>query len=156
MEDVTKGLVAVVAAAAVAGGLYVGGTALGLFHEQVVQGTQQTRRIATPDYALEQYRWFKGQEAAISQVEAQISSMRGEIEAYRGDFGDIPVAQWPWDAREELARKQATLRGYVSQRNMLGAQYNERHSDVTRAWAEGEAPENLKPFLRNYDHLPTP
>ena len=137
-------------------GLYFTGTALGLFHEQVVEGTRQTRRIATPDYALENYRWFKNQAAVIEQVDAQITSTKGEITGYKTDFSNLPRADWPFDAREELARKESILRGYVSQRNMLAGQYNARHSDFTKSWTEGDMPEEIKPFLREYAPLPSP
>ena len=152
-DEIKAGLV--VGALVVGGGvaLYFGGTALGLFHEQVVEGTRQTRRIATPDYALENYRWFKQQAAALDQVDAQIKSMEEEITAYRKDFAGISRADWPFDAREELVRKESVQRGYTSQHNMLAFEYNARHSDFTKAWTEGDIPAELKPYLRDYQQM---
>ncbi|MBI2666636.1 hypothetical protein HYX13_03425 [Candidatus Woesearchaeota archaeon] len=153
IDDDIRGLAIAGAICAGIVGASIGG---GLIYRQCVSGTEQTRRIATPDYALENYRWFKGQSARLDQVKAQIDSTEGEITAYRQDFKDLPRADWPFDAREELARKESVLRGYVSQFNMLAGQYNERSSDLTRQWAKGSEPEELQPFLKEYTLLPTP
>ena len=130
-----------------------GGVGTGVVVSHIWDGTRETRKIATPDYLLENYRWFKNQSSAINQAESQIHSMREEISAYKKDFEGITRADWSFDAREELARKESVLRGYISQRNMLTKDYNARSSDVTKQFAEGEKPEELEPFLRNYEPI---
>ena len=77
--------------------------------------------------------------------------MQGEITGYRKDFKDAPRADWPFDAREEMARKESVLRGYVSQYNMLAGRYNGLVSDATKRWTKGSEPEEIKPFLRTYE-----
>ncbi len=111
------------------------------------EGSKKTREIATLDYVLDNYRWFKNQSAAIDQVNAQVKSAQGEIELYKHDFEGTPRADWPFDAREELARKEAVLRGYTSQFNLLAKDYNARSSDLTKKFAEGEEPKELEPYL---------
>ena len=113
----------------------------------VMKRSEQTRDIGTADFVLENYRWFKNEEAAINQVNAQMGSTQDEITNYRKNFGVTPFADWPFDAREELARKEAVLRGYTSQYNKLVGEFNARKSDFTRGWTKGETPENIKPFL---------
>ena len=118
--------------------------------DHIWQGSKKTRQIATADYALESYRWFKEQSSAVEQVKSQIGSVKGEIADYKKDFEEKPRAEWPFDAREELARKESVLRGYISQYNMLVKDYNTRYSDVSRRWTKGSEPEELKPYLREY------
>lgn len=107
--------------------------------------------VISPDFALENYRWFKDQSAALTQVDSQIKSEKDEIEAYRKDFADKPRSDWPFDAREELARKEAVLRGYISQYNMLAKDYNSHVSDFTRKWTKGEPSKDVAPYLKSYD-----
>ena len=76
--------------------------------------------------------------------------MREEVTDYKHDFKDLPRSEWPFDAREELARKESVLRGYVSQYNLLAKDYNSRSSDVTRHFAKGSEPQELKPYLKEY------
>ncbi len=117
------------------------------------RNSEKTREIATADYVLENYRWFKNQSAAIEQTEAQIASMKGEIADYVDDFESVSKAEWPFDAREELGRKETVLRGYISQYNMLVKDYNARSSDMTRNWTKGDTPQELEPFLKEYKPL---
>ena len=125
-----------------------------LVYNHLSSRSEKTRDIGTADYVLENYRWFKGQEADIGQVNAQISSMKVEISDYVIDFKGSPRAEWPFDAREELARKESVLRGYMSQYNMLAGDYNERVSYVTRGWTRWkgkDAPDELESYIKTYD-----
>ncbi len=112
--------------------------------------SEQASDITTPDYALENYRWFKAKDAAISQVNAQIGSMQEEVTAYKSNFADVPMTNWPFDARETYSQKETILRGYISQRNLLTAEFNAHASDFTRNWTRGAVPENVRPFLDKY------
>src|SRR3989338_2379866 len=76
---------------------------------------EQVMDAVSPDFVLGNYRWFKNQSAAIQQVNAQIASIDSEIVGYRRNFEGMPFALWPFDAREELSRKEAVKRGYISQ-----------------------------------------
>ena len=131
--------------------LLAGGITTCVVVDHLWSGSRQTRRIATPDYVLEQYKWFKNQSSALDQVDAQISSTTAEIDNYKKDFADVPRVNWPFDAREELSRRESVLRGSISHRNMLAKDYNARTSDVTANFAEGEKPKELAPFLRTYE-----
>jgi len=148
MGKVKNTLIGLGLAAVVAGGI---GTCTVINH--VWEGSRDTRRIATPDYVLENYRWFKNQSSSIDQVKAQVESTKGEIIKYEKDFEGRARADWPFDAREELARKEAVVRGYISQHNMLIKDYNARSSDVTRQFTQGEKPKELEPFLRTYEPI---
>ena len=109
---------------------------------------QKTLDITSPDYALENYRWFKEQDASLKQVDAQIKSVELEILDYKNDFSNKPRDEWPFDAREELARKESIRRGYISQYNMIAKDYNSRVSDFTRKWTKGEPSEEITPYLK--------
>jgi|SRR3989344_21597 len=112
---------------------------------------QKVSEIGTGDFVLQNYRDFKDLGASISQVDAQIDSMQSEVADYKKDFADSPRADWPFDAREEMARKESVLRGYISQHNMLSGKYNALVSDATKRWTKGSEPEEIKPFLRTYE-----
>jgi hypothetical protein len=114
-------------------------------------GGQKVNQIATGDFWVQNYRDFKDLGASLSQVNAQVESVQAEIADYRKDFTNMPRADWPYDAREELARKEAVLRGYTSQYNMLAGRYNALVSDATKRWTKGSEPKEIAPFLRTYD-----
>ena len=109
--------------------------------------SDKTMDIISPDYILEQYRWFKKQTASIDQVKNQVKSEQEEIADMRKEYGKTPVSEWPSDEREEFRRKQSILRGYISQYNMLVGQFNARDSDVTAKFAKGQDAGQLKPYL---------
>ena len=116
----------------------------------VGSGCSKVSEIATGNFMLQNYRDFKDLEASIAQVDAQITSMDAEIAGYKKDFANKPISDWPYDAREELARKESVKRGYVSQYNMLVGRYNALVSDATKKWTKGSEPQEVKPFLRIY------
>ncbi len=98
--------------------------------------TEKTMDLASPDYWLENYRWFKQQKAAIEQVDHTMQAQRASIEKYRNDFEEMPRSEWPRDARQTLDEKETTLEGYTRQYNALVADYTARANDITRMLAE--------------------
>ena len=108
---------------------------------------EKTLDMISPDYILENYQWFKKQDAAIQQVRHQIDSDEKSLANYKLEFGGIPLPNWPFDSREEFARLRSVRDGHVSQYNMLVGDFNARDSDVTRHFAKGQDPKELKPYI---------
>ena len=98
--------------------------------------SEKTSDIASPDYWLENYRWFKQNRAAIEQVDHTIQAQKDAIEDYKKDFENVSRAEWPRDARQTLDEKETALEGYTRQYNSLVANFNARASDITRRIAD--------------------
>ena len=110
-------------------------------------GSRETRQIVTPDWYLQNYRFFVETDNAITQAKTNIESVDKGITDYKKDLGPRP--QWTRTQEEGLQELEFSRRGYVSQCNLGIKNYRTKADDITRQYGD-----RLQPFVDGQDMSP--
>jgi len=91
------------------------------------------------------YQWFKDQESAIMQIQAQICAGQMQIADFKNTFGN-DTSKWSSDTVKQYGDLTFGYNGYISKYNSLVADYNAHRSDWIRSFGIGDAPVEYAEF----------
>lgn len=102
-------------------------------------------RTLDPDFALQNYEWFKLRYESVQATDKKILNAKSTIEQFKSDAG--PRTEWSFEDKNESSRLNAVLLGLKNHRADLVAEYNAKSRMMNRKifkWGDKVLPERLE------------
>lgn len=102
-------------------------------------------RTLDPDFALQNYEWFKLRHENVQATDQKIVNAKSMIEQFKSDAG--PRTGWSFEDKNESSRLNSVLLGLENHRASLVAEYNAKSRMMNRKifkWGDKVLPERLE------------
>lgn len=93
------------------------------------------------------YEWFKAQESAMSQIQAQVCYAKGDLDDFKTTYG-ANASAWTKTTKDDYDNLMFVKSGYVSKYNALASDYNAHRASFIKSFGrDPQVPIDYAPFM---------